>query len=136
MAKKKKTYPAFKKCTGVYFSFVKDKTGMKPVFDGAQGKALKGIIDWLEGNLKDEKSVENVVNGFKFILDRHNQWEKFYQDQIKLTQIYSNITNIIKNIRDAHSKSKSEQYKAVHREIQNRVGGAENLKAIQQLNAK
>lgn len=136
MAKKRKTYPAFKRCVGVYFTFVREKTGMNPVFDGAQGKALKKIIDWLEGNLKENKSIESVVNGFKFILDRHDQWEKFYQDQIKLTQIHSNITNIVKNIRDAHSKSKSEQYKAVQREIQQRVGGVENLKAIQQLNAK
>lgn len=136
MARKKKTYPAFRKCVGVYFKFAKDKIGMSPVFDGAQGKALKKIIDWLELNLKEEKTVENVVNGFKFILDRHDQWDKFYQDQIKLTQIHSNITNIVKNIRDAHSKSKSEQYKAIQREIQSRVGGAESLKAIRDLNSK
>lgn len=136
MGRKKKTYPSFRRCVGVYFSFVKQKTGMNPVFDATQGRALKKIIDWLEGNLKENKSDDNIINGFKFILDRHDQWEDFYKNQIKLTQIHSNITNIVKNIRDAHGKSKSEKYKEVHREIQSRVGGAESLKAIQQLNAK
>ena len=79
MGRKKKTYPSFRRCVGVYFSFVKQKTGMNPVFDATQGRALKKIIDWLEGNLKENKSDDNIINGFKFILDRHDQWEDFYK---------------------------------------------------------
>lgn len=120
------THPSYKNCVGIYFAFIRERTGLNPNFDAKEGRALKMIIKWIEGNLKEQdKSPLNIEKGFKFILDNYDKWEPFYQNQLKLIQINSNIINIVNQIKNAitSNKSKSSQYTRAYAKV---LGRAEN----------
>jgi len=81
----------------IYFDFVKQHTGVPPKVSQIEGKALKNIIKYLMSIKPDEKEVEI---GWKAIFENFNKWDAFYQKQLKLTQIDSNLMNIINSIKN------------------------------------
>jgi len=77
--------------------------------NGQEGKALKQIINYLKVvcKAKGDDSDLAIENAFKYILNNWANIEPFYQKQIKLSQINSNITNIINNLKNGKTKSNS-----------------------------
>jgi hypothetical protein len=81
----------------IYFDFVKQHTGVPPKVSQIEGKALKSIIKYLTSIQPNE---EEVQIGWKAIFDNYSKWDTFHQKQIKLSQIDSNLINIINSIKN------------------------------------
>lgn len=99
----KKAHPEFKNCMGVYSDFIKLQTGAPPKISPADGKALKEIIDYLEKFPKTEDGSISVKDLFEFILKNFKSWDGFFRKQIKLTQINSNLLNIVNDLKNGKS---------------------------------
>lgn len=93
------TDPAFVPAMDEYNTFIIARTGLKAKIDDVQGSALKKILLYLRANSQD-KSVEGVVNGLKWIFTHWNNLDAFHRDQLKLTQINSNLINIINRLKN------------------------------------
>jgi hypothetical protein len=88
-----------------YFGFYEGLSdGVKPKMDGAQGKAMNTIISYLQSQSIDD---EEALLAWQQILSGWNQLDDFYQNQIKLTQINSNINNIILQIKNGKSTNQA-----------------------------
>ena len=74
--------------------------------DGIQGKALKSILSYLKQlcRQKGKESEEDVLNAFKFIFANWSRLDEFLQKQIKLSQINSNLPNIIQNLKKTNNQ--------------------------------
>ena len=115
--------------TTIYFDWFKKLSGVNPNFNAAEGSAMKKIINYFRILNKDNKveGEENefveVTNMFKFILTNWNLIEEFYQKQTKLTQINSNLQNIINDIKNGHKRKSNSKDKSANARFQ-RVQGA------------
>jgi hypothetical protein len=92
--------------------------------NGAEGKALKQIIQYLSNEVKGESQSE-LVEAWRFILDRWESLDEFHKKQMKLTQINSNLINILNQLRN-NGKGKSDSIEAkirarIHSKQQARV---------------
>lgn len=104
-----------KLAVGVYFDFYKNLNGVSPKFDGADGKALNQIISYFTKIHKDdvksgktEKTLNQfVLDALKYIFDNWGLQVDFIRNQTKMTQINSNLNNIINKLRNAKAKSTS-----------------------------
>ena len=94
----------------IYYEWFKERNeGVPPRIDGADGKALKNIISYFKTIYKgrpEPKGTEEmeVKSMLSFILGNWHGLDSFYQKQTKLTQINSNITNIINEFKNGKSK--------------------------------
>lgn len=95
----------YSECMKIYNDFILDKTSLPAKIDGQQGKALKGIINYF-------KSIENVKSGERsvqdciaFVFKEWDRVEPFIKDKLKLSEINSNLTNIINQIKNGKSNS-------------------------------
>lgn len=101
-AKKEKTTTAptpFPGCMAEYNNFILENLGVPAKIDGQEGKALKTIITYLT-QISTNKEPDGIVNAFKFILVNKAKWDPFHQNQLKISQINSNLTNIINSIKN------------------------------------
>jgi len=99
--------PAYSPCMKIYNDFILEKLGVKAKIDALQGKALKNIIKYLKSNIKEKPTSEQAIcDAFEIIFQKYDRWGKFYQDQLKLNQIDSNLINIIKLIKNGKSKNR------------------------------
>lgn len=91
----------------IYDGFCLNEFDAPSNINGQEGKAMKQIIKYLKSvcKAKGDDSDSAIQNAFKYILNNWNQLEPFYQKQIKLSQINSNITNIINNLKNGKAKS-------------------------------
>ena len=97
----------YTRCVYVYDAFIKSKLDMPAKINGAEGKALKQIIAYLKKSAKDKGlNDETTIDGFKYILNSWDRLEPFLQKQIKLTQINSNLTNIINDLKNGGRQNK------------------------------
>lgn len=96
---------SYQKFLTIYSSWYENKTGLKISFDGAQGNALKKIITYLSANAK-EKNSQGGAEAWQYILLNWGKLDKFLQDQVKVTQIQSNMPNIINQLKNGNSKNK------------------------------
>lgn len=99
----------YKELIIVYDNFCKQTFDAPAKINGTEGKALKQLITYLKGlcKIKGDDSVEAVKNAFTYILTNWDKLEPFYQKQIKLSQINSNITNIINQLKNGTEKRSS-----------------------------
>jgi hypothetical protein len=75
---------------------------------GADGAAVKEIINYLKKVVGEKKKTANdsettdvdIENSFRYIFANYDMWENFYKKQLKLSQINSNLPNIIANIKN------------------------------------
>ena len=84
----------------IYDDFLKDNIGIGVKMNGAEGKALKQIIAYLKLQVKDKNSQSAIVDSWRLILDNWKNLDDFYQKQLKLTQINSNLVNILNQLRN------------------------------------
>lgn len=95
--------------TDMYFEWYEKEVGMKPVFNGAQGKGMKAIISHLEKNAK-EKQLDNdtgVIGAWAYILMNWGNLKPFEKGQKNITQISSNFNNILDQLRNGTTKDKN-----------------------------
>lgn len=90
----------YKAYLDIYWKWFNNRFGFTPKIDGAQGKALKSIIKYLESQNK-----EQALHGWKLIFLYWDRVDKFYQAQTKLTQINSNIQIIIAQIKQNNGQA-------------------------------
>ena len=83
----------------IYDTFIKSKLGVGAKIDGQQGKAMKSIITYLKTNVKGE-TEKDILTAWQFIFEQWDLLDDFTQKQIKLSQINSNILNILNQIRN------------------------------------
>jgi len=87
-----------------YAYFYETETKLKPVIDGVAGRAMKQLITKLKTQTPDEDEVLAV---FQTLLDRWCDVPEFYQNQMELRQINSNINILLKALKNGKSDSKS-----------------------------
>lgn len=106
---KKDVYPEAVK---LYFDFYEELNSVKPKFDAADGKSLKVIISYLKSLHKDKKDGsdqnEYILKNLKYIFDNWHKQVDFVRNQTKMTQINSNLNNIINKLKNGKSKPTSE----------------------------
>lgn len=91
-----------------YYEWFKNRNnGIKPKIDGAEAKAARMLADYFrslqmefEPETLDEHLPEKVQKIFNRILNSWETLEPFLQKQVKLTQINSNITNIVNYLKN------------------------------------
>lgn len=116
-------FPVFMK---TYYEWYRNRVGVPPKIDVADGKSLKHIIKYFRGitdnpfvsekieegvaqesvvqesenkNTLSDKNLE-TVNAWDFIFANYDKWDKFYQRQLSLRHINSNLNNIINSIKN------------------------------------
>ena len=98
----------------IYFDFVKQYTGVPPKVSEIEGKALKNIIKYLSSIQPNE---EDIIIGWKAIFENFNKWDSFYQKQLKLSQIDSNLLNIINSIKNGKQHSPNTRREITNEDI-------------------
>lgn len=88
----------------IYVNWYYKKIGAKYKFSGgADGTAAKQMINYIRAAQKEKNGYEStddeILNAWEFILNNWAKWESFYQGQMKLSQINSNMANIMANIK-------------------------------------
>lgn len=84
-----------KKCLAIYIEFYQGKNdGIKPMIDAHQVRSLKFLISHFMKNSPDP-SEDNIIYSMDILFNNWGKYPKYIQEQFKLSQIYSNITNII-----------------------------------------
>lgn len=83
----------------IYSSWYENLVGVKYKFNGgSDGNAVKSIIAYLKNANSENQTDEIIFDSFIYILSKYDTWDEFYKKQLKLSQINSNLTNIIANI--------------------------------------
>lgn len=88
----------------IYIDWYEEKLQVKYKFSGGQdAKAIKEISKYIHGAIKQRQGREPTCNeieyGFIHILKSWDMWDSFYQQQLKISQINSNLPNILANIK-------------------------------------
>ena len=97
----------YTECVSVYDAFIKNRLDMPAKINGAEGKALKQIIAYLKKSASSKGlNDDTTIDGFRYILNSWDKLEPFLQKQIKLTQINSNLTNIINDLKNGRGQNK------------------------------
>lgn len=100
-------------CMEIYAKWFEERFSIGPKIDGQQGKALKDLISYITAQVKkkpeiilDEPIDFRVKNNWQWILDNWDKLEEFYQKKTKLSEISSNIQNIIVQIKNPKKNGK------------------------------
>ena len=103
---KKDIFPSgkiYKKAVDRYFEFYEKKFGLKPKFDGVQGKSMKALLKNL-AQIIETKDEEKILESLDFIFNNWHLLDKFNQKQIELKNINGNLNNIILQLKKANKK--------------------------------
>ena len=99
-----------------YDKFCLDKTGVGCKIDGAQGKSMKRIIKFLETQckkkdkmLEDKELDGKVLLAWQYILTNWEKLDTFNRNRIKLTEIDSNMLNILSKLKEQPINKKQKQ---------------------------
>ena len=105
----RKTRPnlIYTKCTEIYHTWFEEIHGVKPQFDGSDGKAMKTIIKWLETNATEGSSPED---GLRYIFANWNRLDDFTQKRSRVRDISSNLNSIITQLKNGQVKKSTEQF--------------------------
>ena len=117
-AKSKNLYPQM---VDRYDAFCVTRMGMGSKMDAQQGKALKSIIQYLalqvknkKGEISEEDLKADVLNAWDYILNNWAQINGYYAEQIKLSQIDSNLPNILMQLRKNKKSNRDEKFAATY----------------------
>lgn len=95
-------------CMEIYAKWFESRFTIGPKIDGQQGKALKDLISYITTQVKKKPETvlsesdveERVKQNLQWIFDNWDKLEVFYQQKTKLSEISSNIQNIIVQIKN------------------------------------
>lgn len=106
------------RCMEIYTTWFTGKYKLQPKMDALQANALKELIAYFRqlvpGNvdgvqLSPAQVNERVAAAFKTLLDNWTLLDEFYQQQTKLSQIASNIQNLIVKIKNPTHVTQKQQ---------------------------
>ena len=127
---KAKPNTLYSKMVDEYDKFCNEKTGVGCKIDGAQGKSMKQIVAFLEkqitkkdNTLKKEELDEKVLFSWQYILTHWDKLDNYNRGRIKLTEINSNMLNILIKLREQPINHKQKQR---NEQINKAVRGAES----------
>ena len=88
----------------LHSAWYEKKISIRYKFSGTtDGPAMSQIKAYITKSIADKRRIEpsddDVINGWAFILESYDKWEPFYQKQLKISQINSNMPNIMANIK-------------------------------------
>ena len=111
----------------LYCDWYLTKIGVKYKFQGGEdGNAIKSMKMYIKSSIQDktgiEPSDEVVINGWRFILENYDKWDNFYKKQLKISQVNSNLPNIMANIKGINGTSR-ESASDIHARISEIVRG-------------
>jgi len=108
----------FKSFVERYNDFCLKEIGIGCKMNGMEGNHLKQIIAYLKSQVHQKDDV-SVLTAWEFILNSWDKLDDFHRKQMKLSQINSNMINILNQLRNGKDKHESslERLKA---EIANR----------------
>ena len=122
----KKIDTLYSKMIEEYDVFCEKSTGVGCKIDGMQGKAMKQIIIYLKSQcrkknplLQDEELDSAVMKSWIYILGNWSKLDDYNRGRIKLSEINSNMSNILLKIKEQpinkKQKERNEQInKAIH----------------------
>ena len=120
-AKSENLYPQM---VELYNTFCINRMGMGSKMDAQQGKALKSIIQYLalqvknkKGEISEEQLKLDVLNAWDYILNNWGQVNGYYAEQIKLSQIDSNLPNILMQLRKNKKSNRDEKFAKTYSDI-------------------
>ena len=88
--------------------YAQKNDGLKYRFQAASdGKAVKDIVEYLRTAKAPPKSPNEIIFAWEWILSNYDKWDSFHQKRLKLTQINSELPNIISIIKNGKSNSKN-----------------------------
>jgi uncharacterized protein YdaU (DUF1376 family) len=93
----------YTQCMDLYFQFIIQRMGVKPNIDATQGKFLNQIIAYLR-TLKTDVTDEDIVNFWDYILKHWSSLDNYLSNKLKLNEIYSEMINIINQIKNPKPK--------------------------------
>ena len=101
----------------LYNEFCIKKTGLGAKIDSLQGKSMKNIIQYLDlqvrnknASLTDDLLKAETIKAFAYILDNWGKISGYYAEQIKLSQIDSNLPNILLQLRKTSKNNRDEKF--------------------------
>lgn len=96
------TKTIYKMSIDIYHKFCLSNFDAPAKIDAVQGKAMKTILSYLKAlcKQKGDDSQENILNALKYIFKNWKNLEPFLQKQVKLSQINSNLVNIIQQLKE------------------------------------
>ena len=107
-----------------YNTFCTSRMGMGAKMNAHQGKALKSIIEYLalqvknkKGGISEDELKIDVLNAWEYILNNWSQVNGYYAEQIKLSQIDSNLPNILMQLRNNKKSNRDEKFAKTRSEI-------------------
>jgi len=98
----------YQKFLELYDNFIQQKIGVGAKIDGREGQAMKTIIQYITTQSKD-KTDEGVINSWKYILENWGRLPDYYRQKLRLTDINSNLTNILNQFKNGKTKSVTEE---------------------------
>jgi hypothetical protein len=116
--KKSESSKLFPQMVEEYNQFCIKKCGAGAKMNALQGKAMKGIIEYLakqvqskHGNeLTQDSLEENIFVAWQYILNNWNNVKGYYAEQIKLNQIDSNLPNILMQLKNNQKNKRDEKF--------------------------
>lgn len=127
MVQKRTRKPAstlYTKMIEMYDKFCVEQTGVGCKIDGAQGKSLKQIIKFLETQCKKKNELQtegqledNVLLSWEYILGNWDKLDDFHSSKIKLTEINSNMSNILVKIKQKPKINKNNRNEQISQAI-------------------
>jgi hypothetical protein len=120
-SKSKNLYPQM---VDRYDAFCMKRMDMGSKMDAQQGKALKSIIQYLalqvknkKGEISEDDLKADVLNAWDYILNNWGQINGYYAEQIKLSQIDSNLPNILMQLRNNKKSNRDEKFAKTYSDI-------------------
>lgn len=116
-SKKNKKDLLYKRVIDAYYLFYQEKNGLPPKIDGAAGNAAKAIITYFKtvARAKDqtladdtERLDDEVVKMLEYVFINWSLVRPFLAGQYNLTQINSNLNNIISDIKAANKDTRKQ----------------------------
>ena len=90
-----------------------------------QGKALKSIMEYLANQIKIKKGQdltedtlkEEILMAWRYILTNWSKINGYYAEQIKLSQIDSNLPNLLIQLRNKKTNAREQKFANTQSEI-------------------
>jgi len=109
----------------VYNEFCLTRTGVGAKLDALQGKSMTSICSFLKTQVKaknsdltDDEIEQNVILSWQIILDNWVNISEFYQNQVKLNQINSNLPNILSELKNKKITKRNEKFANSYRQVE------------------
>jgi hypothetical protein len=92
----------------IYDEFIQLQTGGPAKINGKEAKAVKDITAYLSRLIKNKKTEvtdTDITDAWRIVLGNFNRWDQFHQSNLNLSQINSNLVNIINRVKNGKASA-------------------------------